>query len=569
MTTSERIKRYIEASCKVFSRRGDKWRSTSPLRPSSDSDTFAIEFDGDEHGTWYDHVSKRGGSLYELAVELGIELPEGRGAVTNTHVAYEGGLKQYAMMHGAPEEAFTAAGWYETTWGKDNVPALALPTQNGERYRLLDGSKSRWRNPVGYKKCWYGLTRAVKLATEYNSPIVLCNGEPSVVVAQYYNVPAVAVTSGEDAIPDELLKELRSVWSGGVVIAPDADKAGRAAAAAIRSQIENSVIVNMGLGESGDLADFCALHKEHSRKELLALTPKRMVAFEKGERFVDSELAQVISAMASPGEVRGFRSGFPRIDKNMSGWNRGDLHVILAATGMGKSTLITTMLPYLARQAPVAVDPTEMGTQAYMRKIACGMCGLNTEQVQDGNITAEQYVEYEKAFKWVAAAPIYFTKNRITSTEIVAEVEKAVEDYGISIFIADSMSNLDGDSPETYLKTVQAADALLGLCELNLCVITTAQTGRNAKNRQNKMPLLQDGQGGGRIEQNAAVVMGLYRHAYYVNIGEAEPHPDYGENTTLLTVLKHRHRDLQGNAFKLQMAGGSRFYEYTSLKESN
>jgi hypothetical protein len=241
-----------------------RYRCNSPLRPGSNSHGFTLKIDPDgEHGTWHDHVSGESGSLYQLATLLGIELPQTK-PDTHQKRTYHN-LDEYAAEHGVPSDVFRAAGWKETRYA--GQPALAFETPAGMRYRFLTGTESVYRSQSGYQRCWYGLARAVKLATDTHSPLVICNGERSVVVAQYYGIPATCITAGEKAeMPASLLNELRAAWNGAILLALDCDTTGRKVSMGLSKQLTAAgydvQAKDLNGGKGFDLADFAHLHRD-------------------------------------------------------------------------------------------------------------------------------------------------------------------------------------------------------------------------------------------------------------------------------------------------------------------
>lgn len=200
-----------------------KYKSNSPFKVGSDSGSFTLNISDDEHGMYFYFVDGDGGSLYDLATQLGIDVPE---TVINT-------LEQYAQKQGVPAQVFRAAGWREckkmTNAGE--FPALEFGTKTGKRWRVLGEfvkGKPKFINEKGYKNCWYGLERAIARASTNGQPLIICNGEPSVLVADFYRVGATCLTGGEGKnITPQQIEELRSKWDGPVWVVLDCDKAGR------------------------------------------------------------------------------------------------------------------------------------------------------------------------------------------------------------------------------------------------------------------------------------------------------------------------------------------------------
>lgn len=270
--TAERVLAALQ-SYSLQSEGDGKYRCNSPLRPGSNSHAFTLTIHDGEHGAYKDWASEEQGSLYDLAKRLNIPLPE---SVASTKRKYEG-LSDYARAHGMDASELQRAGWREVTIG--SRPALEFETRTGKRLRFLDGEKPHYKSPPGYKKCWYGAERAIGMHSQ-DAPLVIANGEISVVAAQSWGVPALCVTAGEAQIPGDLLTELsQKLWVSPaettILIALDCDDKGRASARQMKTQLAalgyRVRALNLGLGSGGDLADFCMLHGEHALAALKAL----------------------------------------------------------------------------------------------------------------------------------------------------------------------------------------------------------------------------------------------------------------------------------------------------------
>lgn len=244
-----------------------KYRSNSPFRTSSDSESFTLTVSEDgEHGAYHDFVSDESGSLYSLAERLGIPLPE-RTPVADSKRAYTG-LDDYALAHGIPPEILQAAGYREVT--KEGRLALEFPTRTGKRWRFLDGERPTYKSQSGYKRCWYGQNKTLYERLAAGQPLVICNGEISVITAHYYGLAAIAVTGGEHEIPPDLLDTLKTEIGevGKVYIVLDCDDKGQRIARQMEAQLcqagFNALALDLKLGKGGDLADFCHLHGANS-----------------------------------------------------------------------------------------------------------------------------------------------------------------------------------------------------------------------------------------------------------------------------------------------------------------
>ena len=249
-----------------------QYRCNSPFRSGSDSNSFSLIIDDDEHGAYQDFVGNAKGTLYQLADYLGIETAV---RIDTSKRAYKD-HHDYATQKGLQWSVFEKAGW--TTTKKNRRPAVAISTDNGTRYRFLDYQDSAtYISDTGFKSCWYKLREAVQMARAGNLPLVYTNGEASVVVAQHYGIPAITMAGGgERVLPASLLDELQNWWSSGqIIIALDCDNQGRSATTDLLAQFKtahmNAHAIDMRLGKGGDLADYCNLYQAGTMQEILNL----------------------------------------------------------------------------------------------------------------------------------------------------------------------------------------------------------------------------------------------------------------------------------------------------------
>lgn len=197
----------------------------------------------------------------------------------NTRQAYTS-LAEYAAMQGAPASAFVAHGWSSTLTDKrdsdgDYRPALKFRTANGERWRFMDGApqpKQKYTSAYGFERCWYDLDKAVQIAQDTGQPLIIANGEASIVVGQYHGLPVACVSGGGEtpSFTPELIGQLQERYSGRVLIAYDCDNTGRGNAPALAVQLRtfgiDAAAIDLGLNDKGDIANFCKLHGQDAAR---------------------------------------------------------------------------------------------------------------------------------------------------------------------------------------------------------------------------------------------------------------------------------------------------------------
>jgi len=256
-----------------------KFRLNSPLRTGSNSHSCQLNLKPPSGKTpgLYDHRDNSFITLKDLADHLGINGHSERPPLETSKRTYTG-LADYAQAHGVTADVFEAAGWSEVT--QEGRSALCIQTESGPRYRFLDGDHRQavYKSKKGYKNCWYRLPQAVDQAHQTDQALIICNGEASTVVAQFYNLAATAVTGGEKSkLSPDLLKELQTAYlDGPIFVAFDCDSTGRDKGPRLAEQLNQvgyqarAVDLALGIG-GGDLADFCKLHTDQATQELTAL----------------------------------------------------------------------------------------------------------------------------------------------------------------------------------------------------------------------------------------------------------------------------------------------------------
>lgn len=215
-------------------------------------------------------------------------------------------LAAYAASRGVPASAYTSAGWADSTLyayqytDRQGKPATGLhpdgllhpgtprraimfTTDAGPRWRLLDGGKPKYWHPYGThqeaNKAWYGLHDALAMQAFSLEPLVLANGESSVIVAHHWGLAALCETGGgEKLTPPQMLQLLVALCPPKpdllILIPADCDPKGHKSALSKADQYRAAGYtvraLDLNLGAKEDLADFCKLHQGNALAALLA-----------------------------------------------------------------------------------------------------------------------------------------------------------------------------------------------------------------------------------------------------------------------------------------------------------
>lgn len=545
MTTGDQILAVLQGY-NVKSEGGGKYRSNTPWRAGSAGMALSLTIHPDgEHGWFKEYRDNVTGSLYDLAGRLGIDTPTGtRAPVADTKRGYKD-LGDYATAHGVTRDVFEAAGWSDGTG--NGRPRITYKTANGERARFIDGDAPHYISPKGYKTCWYGLNRAIEMAQQTGRPLTLVNGEASVVVAQHYGIPAFAKTAGEGAIPDDLVAEYKSKTPESFLIGLDCDAKGRSAAAKVAVQFPESTVIDWGLGDKGDAADFCMLHGDHAPQrlnELAAQPPKpapeikldplqtlkevtREVkqatrlgtgddglngAIQKAKdalaileqeyakpRLVDGVdvvaglMEDMTFAVQHRDRLAGLSSGFDELDAQTWGFQGGKLYAFYAATSMGKTAILTQIASTMllgrgtSEAAPGVIVASESGHKRWMRRVICAEARIDEKTITRGWGNASQQTRYRQAGSLIAATGFQSADGSMpTIANVVASIYAGVE-RGCKWVIVDGINNISVPGASLFDKTSMVIDTLQSVAiDCNVPLLFSSQMARNDKARLEK-----------------------------------------------------------------------------------
>ena len=230
--------------------------------------------------------------------------------------------------------------------------------------------------------------------------------------------------------------------------------------------------------------------------------------------------------------VTGVTTGYQRLDLLTSGFQPSDLVILAARPSMGKTALAMNMLMRAAitRQKTVAVFSLEMSMDQLMMRMLCSWAKVDLGKLRRNYLEAEDWQRLQTAADVFSNAPIYIDDTPAISTlDLRARVRRLKADKGVDMVMIDYLQLMRAgrriDSRE--LEISEISRSLKGLAkELNIPVLALAQLNRKLEERADKRPMLSDLRESGAIEQDADVIMFIYRESVYdKNANRAEPAP--------------------------------------------
>lgn len=250
------------------------------------------------------------------------------------------------------------------------------------------------------------------------------------------------------------------------------------------------------------------------------------------------ETVQVINELSlNDGDITGVTTGLETIDLKLSGLQPSQLILLAARPAMGKTALGLTMAWNAAREGKsVAFFSLEMSVLQLNYRLLSMVSMIDLEQVMNGRIKDDEWELLFRATKEIANKDLYVDETPgITLSEMRSKLKRLKAEVGVDLVVIDYLQLMQADSRQENRQN-EIASISRGLKtlskELNCPVLSLAQLSREADKRADHKPILSDLRESGAIEQDADVVMLLYREDYY----DEEDNP----NIAKVIVAKHR-----------------------------
>ncbi|WP_291636128.1 replicative DNA helicase, partial [Clostridium sp.] len=220
------------------------------------------------------------------------------------------------------------------------------------------------------------------------------------------------------------------------------------------------------------------------------------------------------------GETTGIPSGFPELDDKTAGFQKGDMILIAARPSMGKTTFALNLAEYAALREGknVAVFSLEMSKEQLSYKLLCSEANVDMSKLRHGNLEDRDWENIAKASGPLAASKIFIDDTAGTSImDMRSKCRKLKMEHGIDMIVIDYLQLMSGNNPENRQQEVsEISRSIKALAKEMQCpVIALSQLSRAPEQRADHRPMLSDLRESGSIEQDADIVMFLYRDEYY------------------------------------------------------
>lgn len=241
---------------------------------------------------------------------------------------------------------------------------------------------------------------------------------------------------------------------------------------------------------------------------------------------------------AADGDITGIETGFYDLDRRLAGLHGGDLLILAGRPSMGKTALAMNIIQNVAvdRNIPSLFFSLEMSGQQLAERVLSGVAVVNGQAMRNGSLVDDDWPKLTAAVGKLSQAPIYIDPAaNLSIVDVRARVRRMKSRFGIGLVVIDYLQlmkgSVKGGREQEIAEISRGLKTLAG--ELDIPVLALCQLNRGVESRTDKRPMLSDLRESGSLEQDADVVMFIYRDEYY--------HPGRNnENLAELIIGKQR-----------------------------
>jgi replicative DNA helicase len=295
----------------------------------------------------------------------------------------------------------------------------------------------------------------------------------------------------------------------------------------------------------------------HDEKRTIAELVEEAEAklFEVSQRHVGNDISSMEAILADSfdrldslhkdkGTIRGVPTGFKDLDGKLAGLQKSDLIILAARPSMGKTAMALNLAQNVAIKAdkPVLLFSLEMSKEQLVDRMLASEAGVNSWNLRTGNLTDSDFEKIGHAMGSLSEAQIFIDDTPgLTVSDMRTKARREAHKRELGLVVVDYLQLMSGGSKfrgdgNRVQEISEISRGLKSIArELNVPVIALSQLSRSVESRSPQIPQLSDLRESGSIEQDADVVMFLYRDDYY--------NPDTSEKPNILDIFISKHRN--------------------------
>jgi replicative DNA helicase len=297
-------------------------------------------------------------------------------------------------------------------------------------------------------------------------------------------------------------------------------------------------ITNMAFSEEGEIEDIL----DTAEQRLFNVSQKHLKQnFVSISSVLHETFERIDELHREKGKLRGIATGLIDLDRLLGGLQKSDLVVLAARPSMGKTSMALDILRYIAvnLKVPVGIFSLEMSKDQLVDRLLSAQSNVNLWKIRTGNLNDDDFEKIGDAMGSLAEAQIFIDDAAGGNImEIRTKARRLQAEQKLGLIVVDYLQlmagrNSNGDNRVQEVSEISRSLKILAR-ELNVPVLALSQLSRGVENRPDKVPQLSDLRESGSIEQDADVVMFIYREDLYK--GKESSRPNIAE----IHIKKHR-----------------------------
>jgi len=330
----------------------------------------------------------------------------------------------------------------------------------------------------------------------------------------------------------------------------------------------SSEIIKDAFEDTTDVFDLL----DKAEKNLFAVSENNFRRdYDNMQTLVREAIQDIQAARDHEGNLRGTPSGFTDLDRVTSGWQKSDLIILASRPGMGKTALVLSMARNIAVDfnIPVAFFSLEMSSIQLVTRLISSETQLSASKLKKGNLENYEWEQLNAKIGKLIDAPLFIDDTPALSIfELRAKCRRLKAQHDIQLIIVDyiQLMSTGGDNQGNREQEISAISRSLKSLskELNVPIITLSQLNRSVETRTgSKRPILSDLRESGAIEQDADLVLFIYRPEYY----KIDQDEDGNSTKGLAKLIIAKHRNGALAEIKLQFI--DKFARFTDYETGN
>lgn len=241
------------------------------------------------------------------------------------------------------------------------------------------------------------------------------------------------------------------------------------------------------------------------------------------------------------GKLRGLSTGFVDLDQKLGGLQKSDLVIVAARPSMGKTSMALDIMRHVGvnLKIPVGIFSLEMSKDQLVDRLLSSQSEVNLWKIRTGHLNDEDFEKIGEAMGVLSEAPIFIDDAAGSNVmEVRTKARRLQSEHGVGLIVVDYLQLMSGrnNNSDNRVQEVSEISRSLKILarELDVPILALSQLSRSVESRDNKVPQLSDLRESGSIEQDADVVMFIYREDMYK--GKEAKRPNIAE----IHIKKHR-----------------------------